>query len=192
MSDKEWIVLSSTSNGYQLYDPSEGVYSLSPTRKKVKFREERILIGDHVSLDDAGFIEKILPRKNTLQRPRLANADEIFVLVSCIQPAFSSYLLDKFLSLILSSHIKASIVLTKADLLKKREFNALKKRMEDYQKINFPVYFLNTHDETSLDFPKLKEDIKGKTIAFVGQTGVGKSSLLNSLYPDFTRKVDAL
>lgn len=192
MSDKEWIVLSSTSNGYQLYDPSEGVYSLSPTRKKVKFREERILIGDHVLLDDAGFIEKILPRKNTLQRPRLANADEIFVLVSCIQPAFSSYLLDKFLSLILSSHIKASIVLTKADLLKKREFNALKKRMEDYQKINFPVYFLNTHDETSLDFPKLKEDIKGKTIAFVGQTGVGKSSLLNSLYPDFTRKVDAL
>ena len=133
MSDKEWIVLSSTSNGYQLYDPSEGVYSLSPTRKKVKFREERILIGDHVSLDDAGFIEKILPRKNTLQRPRVANADEIFVLVSCIQPAFSSYLLDKFLSLILSSHIKASMILTKADLLKKRELNALKKRMENHR-----------------------------------------------------------
>ena len=64
--------------------------------------------------------------------------------------------------------------------------------MSYYEKIGYKVYFIDAHHSTDFDFPKLNEELKHKTVAFVGQTGVGKSSLLNSLYPDFTRKVDAL
>lgn len=193
MEDKEYLVLSSSSSGYQLYDFSNGEMSFHPHRGKIAFKEGKIIIGDHVKLDEHGFISFVCKRNNLLKRPRLANVDSVFVIVSCVQPEFSSYLLDKFLSLIRFSSIRASIVLTKFDLVKGvRKKNALTKRLSEYMKIGFNVYFVNAHDKTSFDFPRLIEDIRGKTVAFVGQTGVGKSSILNSIDKDFSRKVDSL
>lgn len=193
MEDKEYLVLSSSSNGYQLYDLGDGSISLHPHRGKITFSDEKIIIGDHVQLDEQGFISKICPRNNFLKRPRLSNVDSVFVIVSCVQPDFSSYLLDKFLSLINYSKIKASVVLTKFDLVKgTKKQKALVERLNSYQEIGYEVYFVNAHDKDAFDFPKLREDIKGKTVAFVGQTGVGKSSLLNSIDDNFSRKVDSL
>ena len=162
MDKKIYLVLSTSSFGYQLYDYETKETSFHEHRRKISYQEKKIVIGDKVTLDTSGFIDHILDRTNYLPRPRLSNVDFIYVLVSLTQPDFSSYLLDKFLSLISYYSIKAGIVLTKFDLLKPNE----KKKM--------------------------KEDIASKTVAFVGQTGVGKSTLMNAIDPNFSRKVDAL
>lgn len=192
MADKIFRVLNSTSLGYQLYSLSDKSLSLNSNRKKVTYQGEKIVIGDYVRIDESGLICSVLPRRNYLQRPRLSNCDLAFVLISCKEPDFSSYLLDKFLSFLHFYSIPAGILFTKADLLSKRERNSLQKKAEYYKSLSYPVYFLNTHDEKEFDFSSFQESLKEKTIAFVGQTGVGKSSLVNTICPDFQRKVDAL
>ncbi len=192
MENKVYLVLSTSSFGYQLYDYETKETSFHEHRRKISFQEKKIVIGDKVTLDKAGFIDHIEDRKNYLSRPRLSNVDRVYVLVSLTQPDFSSYLLDKFLSLISFSSIKAGIVLTKYDLLKPSEKKKLKERMTWYEKLSYPVYFVNAKESAKFDFPKLKEDIAGKTVAFVGQTGVGKSTLMNAIDSNFSRKVDAL
>lgn len=185
-------VLSSSSLGYFLYSLEDKSVSIHPFRGKVLHAGEKIIIGDYVTLDEKGRINSVLERKNRLKRPRFSNVDEVFVLCSLKEPEFSSYLLDKFLSRINFSSLTASIVLTKSDLLKKSERNKRKKRMSYYEKIGYKVYFIDAHHATDFDFPKLHEELKHKTVAFVGQTGVGKSSLLNSIDPSFKRRVDSL
>lgn len=192
MKDNSYLVLSSTSSGYQLYSFLDQSISLHRNRGKANYDGEKILIGDEVLLDDEGMIYKVLERHNLLKRPRLANADEVLVLVSAKEPEFSSYLLDKFLSLINFSSIKASIVITKTDLLTKRELLSLKKRLSYYSALRYQVFFLDCHDKIRFDYPAFLEFIKNKKVAFVGQTGVGKSTLINLIDPEFNRRVDSL
>lgn len=192
MSEKKYRVLNSTSLGYLLYDFEDSSISVHPNRKKITYQGEKIVIGDFVTLDDKSLISSVVKRANHLERPRLANCDIAFVLVSVREPDFSSYLLDKFLSFLDYHDIPAGIILSKADLLKKRELTSLQKRMEFYRKEGYPVYFIDAHDSTRFDYELLRNDIRGKSIAFVGQTGVGKSSLINLICPDFRRKVDSL
>ena len=192
MEDNVYRVLNSTSLGYQLYSLSNKDISLHTNYKKITYHGEKIVIGDFVTIDDQGIIDSVLKRDNYLQRPRLSNCDIAFVIVSCKEPDFSSYLLDKFLSFLHFYNIPAGIILTKADLLNKKEKAALEKRVQFYKELSYPVYFVNAHKEGLFDYDALRDSIRGKSIAFVGQTGVGKSSLINLICPDFRRKVDAL
>lgn len=185
-----YLVLSGSSLGYRLYCKEDGLISLHPKRGKVFYQGTPIVVGDEVELDKDGFIVKILPRKNILKRPHLANADIMLVLISLKQPDFSSYLLDKYLTATKFSSIKSAIVLTKADLCSKEEVDSIQKRMEFYRNIGYSVYLIDAHEPTEFDFMRLKSDIKDKKVALMGQTGVGKSSLINSLFPGLERKVD--
>lgn len=188
MSDK--IVLSSGSLGYEIFDVETREVSLHRSRGNISYKGSNILIGDEVLLDKSGFISGIVPRKNVLHRPRLANADFVFIVISLKKPDFSSYLLDKFLTLINSSHITVKIIVTKVDLASSSEFEKFKSYMFYYERIGYDVFYLGKNDE--YDFNKVKDVISGKKVAFVGQTGVGKSTLLNRLCPDFNRKIDEL
>ena len=132
------------------------------------------LVGDYVIIDDNNQITKILPRKNELTRPNIANVDRALVVTSIKEPEISYYLLDKMISLITYNGIKPIICFTKIDLLNILEKNDLLKIRKYYNKIGIKVFY-------NIEKNKIKRELKNKIVVLVGQTGVGKSSLLNSL-----------
>lgn len=143
-----------------------------------KFRYQKIspLVGDMVDFDlEKRIITKILPRKNELIRPPVANIDEAIILVSCKEPNFSSNLLDKMLVVIEYNNVVPVICFTKYDLLDST--CEIDETISYYKSIGYKV-FIND------DLTNIESILKGKLSVLTGQTGVGKSSLLNSLKKD--------
>ena len=142
-----------------------------------KFRYDNITpqVGDYVIFKmDEELITEILPRKNSLDRPSCSNIDKAFIITSLKDPLFSTNLLDKLLVICEINKIKPVICLTKKDLLTKDEFKNIKPIIKYYKKIGYKVLY-NT------DIFRIKREFKNKTTVFTGQTGAGKSSLLNKL-----------
>lgn len=142
-----------------------------------KFRNDKVtpMVGDYVIIDEKNKqIIKILPRKNELQRPVIANVDRALIITSAKEPKLSLLLLDKMLSLVIHSSIKPIICLTKIDLLNLNEFKEIIKLKRYYEKIGIKVFF-NTQ------INKIKWTLRNKTVVLVGQSGAGKSTLLNRL-----------
>lgn len=143
-----------------------------------KFRYQKIspLVGDMVDFDlEKRIITKILPRKNELIRPPVANIDEAIILVSCKEPNFSSNLLDKMLVVIEYNNVVPVICFTKYDLLDST--CEIDEAISYYKSIGYKV-FINDN------LTNIESILKGKLSVLTGQTGVGKSSLLNSLKKD--------
>ena len=142
---------------------------------KGKFRHLKVspLVGDIVEFDpNDKVILSIHKRKNELVRPPIANVDQAIILTSCVQPNFSSNLLDKMLVIIEYNNIKPVICFTKYDLL--NDTKEIDNIISYYKKIGYDV-FINSQVD------KIKQILKDKTSVLTGQTGVGKSSLLNRL-----------
>ena len=143
-----------------------------------KFRYQKVspLVGDIVEFDEKdNIIKKILPRKNELIRPPIANIDQALILVSCAQPNFSSNLLDKMLVVIEYNNVKPVICFTKYDLL--RDTKEIDEVIIYYKSIGYNVYIND-------DVDNIKKILSDKVSVLTGQTGVGKSSLLNKLKTD--------
>lgn len=140
------------------------------------------LVGDKVLIDiKKQVIEKILPRKNEIVRPPVANIDQAIVVTSLKHPDFSTNLLDKLLVQLEINKIKPIICLTKKDLLSSIELNNYLEIINYYQKIG---YLVVDNTETK----KLLKELENKITVFLGQTGAGKSTLLNKLFPDLNLK----
>jgi ribosome biogenesis GTPase / thiamine phosphate phosphatase len=143
-----------------------------------KFRQDNIhpLVGDIVEFDfNDKVIYNILPRKNELIRPPISNIDQALIVMSVKQPEFSSNLLDKMLTIIEYNSIKPIICLTKLDLLKnKLEKDKIKEYIKYYKKIGYIVL-------TNTNLFSLKRLFKNNITVFTGQSGVGKSTLLNKI-----------
>lgn len=142
-----------------------------------KFRHSKLtpLVGDIVEFDcENNYILDIKERKNSLERPSIANIDSALIITSVKKPDLSSNLLDKELVLTISNNIEPIIVFTKLDLLTKSEMKKIKNIMKYYTSIGIKV-------TTNRNLYKLKRYIKNKTLVLTGQTGAGKSSLLNKL-----------
>ncbi len=133
------------------------------------------VVGDIVEIDPENkTIEKIISRKNKLDRPVVANVDVALIVTSLKKPDISYTLLDKLLTIVQSNNIEPIIVLTKLDLVSKRELKALKKTLKYYEKLNIKVI-----QNTKLY--KLRKMLKDKVVVLTGQTGAGKSTILNKL-----------
>lgn len=153
---------------------------------KGKFRYEKIkpVVGDNVLVDpDLKQIIEIKKRTNELIRPLVSNINKLFIVVSTKIPAFSTYLLDKFLLLSLSNNITPVIIITKMDLLNSKDKKEIKSYIKYYKKLGFTIY-------ENKDLRKIKKEIKNNTISLMGQTGAGKSSLLNKLDKNLNLKTD--
>lgn len=143
---------------------------------KFKYLKKSPLVGDLVCVDvDNRIINNIMPRRNELVRPPIANVDQALILTSCTEPSFSSNLLDKMLVIIEYNNIEPIICFTKYDLLKDTTY--IDGIINYYRKIGYKVFINN-------DLDTIKKTLKGKVSVLTGQTGVGKSSLLNHLKED--------
>lgn len=159
------------------------------------FRKNKItpLVGDEVEYqaenDKEGYILDVYNRKNELVRPPISNVDQAILVFSAVEPDFSSVLLDRFLVLIEANDIEPIIVISKTDLIASSEVQkTVEAYAEDYQNIGYQVLLTSTIEGNSLEalHPLLDEKIS----VFAGQSGVGKSSLLNVLRPDLGLKTN--
>lgn len=144
-------------------------------RGKIKYNKLTPLVGDKVLFDNKeNYILEILPRKNSLDRPSISNIDSALIITSVKKPDLSLNLLDKQITLCVINNIEPIIVFTKLDLLNKKDLKYIKSIMKYYSNIGIKVCTNNT-------LFKLKKYIKNKTLVLTGQTGAGKSSLMNKL-----------
>ncbi len=155
------------------------------TRARGNFRNRKItpLVGDEVIFESSnqtdGYLLEILPRKNELVRPPVANVDQGVVVTSLVEPNFSYNLLDRFLVTLEYEGIEPIIFLTKADLLK--DLAAMKAIEETYQAIGYHVITSKAEGE---DLLELQRYFPERITVFMGQSGAGKSTLLNRIVPE--------
>ncbi len=154
-------------------------------RSRGLFRKEKVtpVVGDYCFFDENDkYILKILPRKNILIRPMVANIDQGLIVTSLKKPDFSANLLDKLILVMEINNIKPIICITKEDLLNDKEIEESKTILQYYKKIGYQVIY-------NYETAKLKKVFKDKTTVFTGQTGSGKSSLFNRLEPTLNLEV---
>lgn len=147
------------------------------TRTRGKLRNNNInpVVGDNVFVNiETKTIEKVYERKNYLERPLIANIDKLLIVMSTSIPVFSPYLIDKFLVIAFSNNIEPIIIITKTDMISIKEKLEVKKHINYYRKLGVKVY-INT------SVKKIKQEFKDSVVALCGQTGSGKSSLLNKI-----------
>ncbi|MDE5587115.1 MAG: ribosome small subunit-dependent GTPase A [Bacilli bacterium] len=148
-----------------------------PCHSRGKFRNDKItpVVGDYVKFDEKEcYILEILPRKNSLIRPFVSNVDQGMIVTSVKHPDFSSNLLDKLIVTLEQHRIEPILCFSKWDLLSKEETQEMEAICNYYKKIGYQVV-------KNTELEKIKSLLKDKTTVFTGQTGAGKSSLMNKL-----------
>ncbi len=140
------------------------------------------LAGDNVriSIPSEGFpaIEEIYPRRNSLKRPPLANIDTLVIVCSTIDPTPNTIVIDKMTAAAVDNDIEPVIVISKSDL------KSGTKLADIYRKSGFRVFEYSSNDINSA--LEIRPIFKDKITAFAGNSGVGKSTLLNTLYPQLS------
>ncbi|WP_028398968.1 ribosome small subunit-dependent GTPase A [Ectobacillus panaciterrae] len=160
------------------------------------FRKNKItpLVGDYAVFqadnESEGYILEIGERKNELVRPPIANVDQAILVFSAVEPDFSTLLLDRFLVLIEFNHIEPIICISKIDLADERTLQEIKQYAADYRNMGYEVLFTSTAIEDSID--RLRPLLQNKVSVVAGQSGVGKSSLLNILRPELELKTSGI
>ena len=152
------------------------------------FRNKSIkpVVGDKVELDDTYFvINTVYPRDTYLKRPVIANLSQMLIVSSLVEPEFSYHLVFKYLTYANLHGINAKIVLTKSD--KYADVDKIKEIKEVFNKLDIDVYVISNKTKEGLG--EIRKLFANQVTCLIGQNGVGKSSLINSIDPDFNRNV---
>ena len=145
------------------------------------FRKKGItpLAGDLVEIrlgeDGTGYVEEILPRKNFLTRPPVANIDQLIVVTSVCDPSPNTLLIDEAIAAAEDKEIEPVVVVSKTDLESGEWLRDI------YEKAGIPFFAVSSVTDEGIE--AVKSLLKGKVTAFTGNSGVGKSSLLNRIDP---------
>ena len=157
-------------------------------KAKGAFRIKTIkpVVGDKVELDDTYFIiNTVYPRDTYLKRPVIANLSQMLIVSSLVEPEFSYLLAFKYLTYANLHNVKAKIILTKSD--KYDDVDKINEIKETFKKLNIDVYVIS--NKTKEGTEEIKKLFTNEITCLIGQTGVGKSSLINSIDPEFNRNV---
>ena len=175
----EGIILKALSGFYYVHTP-QGQYTC---RARGKFRYAGLspLVGDRVRFtpleDGTGALDEILPRRNCFARPAVANVDQLVLVVSQAIPITDPYLIDRIISIAAVRDCECVICVNKSDL------DAGDELVDIYTHAGFPTVRVSAH--TGEGIVQLEQLLRGKVSAFTGNSGVGKSSILNCLHPSF-------
>ena len=177
---KEGIILKALSGFYYVQCPDG---ELVTCRARGKFRYKKItpLVGDRVAItaqaDGTGSLDEILPRRNFFQRPAVAHIDQMVIIASGAIPVTDPFLVDRITALAESKDCEPILCINKWDLVQAEELYHI------YTAAGF--HTIKVSAETGQGIEELRTLLAGKISAFTGNSGVGKSSILNALEPDF-------
>ena len=174
------------------YVAAQGTVYTCKVKGRMKQSRFTLCTGDLVAFDvergKEGMITRVLPRKNLLQRPTIANLDLIVLTMAAGDPDFSPLILDKLLVRAAVAKVPALIVLNKTDL---PGAEAVSRQVtEVYRAVGYEVYLVSA--ATGAGIEALKERLRGRITALGGPSGVGKSSTLNALQPELQRATGQL
>ncbi|WP_338444334.1 ribosome small subunit-dependent GTPase A [Bacillus spizizenii] len=193
----EGKIIKALSGFYYVLDESEDSDKVIQCRGRGIFRKNKItpLVGDYVVYqaenDKEGYLLEIKERTNELIRPPICNVDQAVLVFSAVQPSFSTALLDRFLVLVEANDIQPIICITKMDLIEDQDTqDTIPAYAEDYRNIGYDVYLTSSKDQDSL--ADIIPHFQDKTTVFAGQSGVGKSSLLNAISPELGLKTNEI
>lgn len=156
-------------------------------RGRGKLRHQKVtpLVGDKVEItvspDGSGMVDEILPRKNQFRRPMVANIDQMIIIASGAIPVTDPFLIDRMITIAEAKDCQPIICFNKCDLDRAEDL------AEVYRKAGF--HTLQVSAETGEGIESLGSTLSGKVSAFTGNSGVGKSSILNALAPEFSLQV---
>lgn len=156
-------------------------------RARGKFRHQKIspLVGDLVDItqtdEENGMVDAIAPRRNEFIRPAVANIDQLVIIASGATPVTAPFLIDRMITIAEAKDCRCVICFNKSDLDRADELFSV------YEQAGFAT--LRVSAETGEGVEELRKCISGKVSAFTGNSGVGKSSILNALYPGFDLQV---
>ena len=166
--------------GFYYVDADDVIYEC---KARGNFRNKSMspLVGDNVEFsineNAENRIEEIFERKNSLVRPPLANLDILFIICSLVDPKINLFIIDRLIAVAEYKNIEPVIVLTKTDL-----DGDYQKYIDIYENAGIKTIAVNNTDFKGAHV--IKALMNGKVCAFTGNTGVGKSTLLNNLFPE--------
>ena len=155
-------------------------------------RDDKLLVGDLCLVREEGgeaVIERILPRRTSLVRPPLSNLDELFVVTAASHPAPSLETIDKLTAIAVHNGITPTLIVTKADL----DDAAAEQLVTLYRGAGFRVFVTSPDRPTEALSEYIATHVaNGRCAAFAGASGVGKSTLLNRLFPSLSLRTGAI
>lgn len=153
-------------------------------RDVLKKQKIEIKVGDFVELtQDGNFISSLSERKNSLNRPKVSNIDYAVIVCALKEPELDFVQLDRYLSYLKYNNIESVICFNKEDLVDNLDEKKLQIK-DIYENLNYKTFFISAKDKLDLD--DLTQFLSGKTVVFCGMSGVGKSTLLNTLIPNIS------
>ena len=165
------MIIRSVRGLYTVVSP-DGVLTECTARGVLRKRGQEPYVGDHVELE-GDVIVRVLPRRNEIIRPPLANLDQLCFVVSMCEPQPNLRLLDKFIAVAAFKEIRPLLLLTKLDLASYETIYAL------YSSIGIPILPVDYRDPSTLE--AVRAAFRGQVSALTGNSGAGKSTLLNAL-----------
>ena len=152
------------------------------------FRNQGVkpMVGDEVAFNEETMvIETVYPRSTYLKRPPIANISQIILVFSLKEPEFSYLLAFKYLTYANMNNVKAKLVLTKTD--KDIDVNLINEIKEVFSSVNVETYFVSNKTKEGLE--EVKKLFENEVSCVMGQTGVGKSSMINAIDPNYEREI---
>ena len=186
-------VVAVQANFYWVQLDLDKIYLLCTRRSRLKKIGQKVMVGDRALVeepdweDKRGVITDVFPRKTELDRPPVANANQLVLLFSLAQPPLDPMQLSRFLVKGESTGIELCLTLNKQDLVTAQEQSAWQTRLQNW---GYDPFFISVETGDGLD--RLKQQLKDKITILAGPSGVGKSSLINSLIPHAQLRVSAV